>query len=126
MTIVTILINNVIPLSSGVGFLLWIGIMITAKSFEQDTDSNSDHSVAVALGLVPALAAWAWQLVQESIAATMEVSNQQGKHLMEDIILKLAGGGVNPSGMIALSQVRALYPLVSLVYIIKLMSVCAS
>ena len=39
----TTLILDTVPVSSGVGFLLWVGLMITSKSFEQDTKSNSNH-----------------------------------------------------------------------------------
>lgn len=59
----TSLIFSVVPMSAGVGFLLWVGILITAQAFEQDS-SSPNHGWAVALGLIPCLASWALQLVQ--------------------------------------------------------------
>ncbi|RHY51203.1 hypothetical protein DYB34_005662, partial [Aphanomyces astaci] len=51
-----------IPIASGVGFLLWIGMVITSSSFERKAH-DSNHGTAVVLGMIPALAAWAFQLV---------------------------------------------------------------
>ena len=56
------LVFAVVPMSAGVGFLLWVGVLITAQAFETDPSSRN-HSWAVALGLVPCLASWALQLV---------------------------------------------------------------
>ena len=39
------------------------------QAFEQDPSSASNHSWAVALGLVPCLAAWALQLVEATVMA---------------------------------------------------------
>lgn len=53
-------------MSAGVGFLMWVGVLITAQAFETDP-SSLNHSWAVALGLVPCLAAWALQLMQATV-----------------------------------------------------------
>lgn len=58
--------------------------------------------MAVALGLVPSLAAWAWQLVQNAIVATNDVGLDKASLL--SVLEKLGENGINPSGMIALSQ----------------------
>jgi AGZA family xanthine/uracil permease-like MFS transporter len=44
-----------VPLEVTLGILLWIGIVITAQAFQA---SPKAHAVAVAVGLIPALAAW--------------------------------------------------------------------
>ena len=53
------LLQQIIPIESGVGFLMWIGLQITAQGFESDnTPEGWRHGPAVALGLIPSIAAW--------------------------------------------------------------------
>ena len=87
--------------------------MITAKSFEDDPKSKSNHSMATAFGLIPSLAAWAWQLVQDAISATLQVSAIQNTQILNatihtvtlvDVVAQLTENDANPAGMIALSQ----------------------
>lgn len=54
------LVLQFIPLEATLGILLWIGIIITAQAFQE---VPGRHAVAVAFGLVPALAAWALHLI---------------------------------------------------------------
>ncbi|HXF10918.1 MAG TPA: hypothetical protein VN625_09045 [Desulfuromonadaceae bacterium] len=44
-----------VPLEVTLGILLWIGLVITAQAFQA---SPQPHALAVAAGLIPALAAW--------------------------------------------------------------------
>jgi AGZA family xanthine/uracil permease-like MFS transporter len=60
---------QVVPLEATLGILLWIGIVMTAQAFQA---SPKPHALAVALGLVPSLAAWL--LVQ--IEATLRVAGR--------------------------------------------------
>lgn len=46
---------SVVPLEVTLGILLWIGIVITAQAFQA---SPQEHALAVAVGLIPALASW--------------------------------------------------------------------
>jgi len=46
---------TVVPLEVTLGILLWIGVVITAQAFQA---SPPLHAVAVAAGLIPAMAAW--------------------------------------------------------------------
>ena len=55
------------PLEVTLGILLWIGIVITAQAFQA---SPQPHALAVAVGLIPSLAAWL--LVQ--MEATLRVA----------------------------------------------------
>lgn len=104
----TTLIINVVPLSCGVGFLLWIGLVISASSFNRTPSSNTNHGTAVALGMVPAFASWAFQLVQNAISTTYTVTiasmTAQPALELSRVLETLRQTGVNPTGMIALSQ----------------------
>ena len=57
-----------VPLEVTLGILLWIGLVITAQAFQA---SPQPHALAVATGLIPALAAWL--LVQ--IETALRVAN---------------------------------------------------
>ena len=48
-------INSIIPIEAGIAIVLWIGIIITAQSFQA---TPTEHAPAVAVGLFPAIAAW--------------------------------------------------------------------
>jgi AGZA family xanthine/uracil permease-like MFS transporter len=86
------LVLKVVPLEATLGILLWIGIIITAQAFQEVPKS---HALAVALGLVPSLAAWALQLVETSI-------RKAGKSLFE--VAPAFGNDLYIHGMIALNQ----------------------
>jgi AGZA family xanthine/uracil permease-like MFS transporter len=57
---------NLIPLEAGIGILLYIGIIIVAQSFQE---VPKEHAPAVALGIVPALAAWGLLMVETGVRA---------------------------------------------------------
>lgn len=61
------LILNLIPIEAGMGILLWIGIIIVVQAFGE---VPKQHMPAVAIGLFPALAAWALLLIEGSLNAT--------------------------------------------------------
>jgi AGZA family xanthine/uracil permease-like MFS transporter len=84
---------RVVPLEATLGILLWIGIVITAQAFGA---VPARHGIAVAVGLVPALAAWALYLVETSLRAA-------GSGLAE-ALPALASAGVHVLGIVALSQ----------------------
>lgn len=54
------LVAAVIPIEAGAGIVLWIGIIITAQSFQATPPA---HAPAVAVGLFPAIAAWGATIV---------------------------------------------------------------
>jgi AGZA family xanthine/uracil permease-like MFS transporter len=82
-----------IPLEAGVGILLYIGIIIVAQSFQE---TPKEHAPAVALGIVPALAAWGLLMVETGLRGA-------GKSLHS---VGLAPFGQSPAmhGMISLQQ----------------------
>ena len=47
---------KIIPLEVTLGILIWIGLVMVAQAFEK---TEKRHALAVAFGLIPALAAWA-------------------------------------------------------------------
>jgi AGZA family xanthine/uracil permease-like MFS transporter len=55
---------HVVPLEATFGILIWIGLVMTAQAFQE---TPREHSLAVAAGLFPALAAWAWLLIETTL-----------------------------------------------------------
>jgi len=86
------LVLQVVPMEAMIGILLWIGLIITAQAFQE---VPKKHSVAVALGLVPALAAWALLLIETTL-------RKAGVSLFE--VAPRFGGDLYIHGIIALSQ----------------------
>ncbi|MEM9398986.1 MAG: NCS2 family permease [Verrucomicrobiota bacterium] len=85
------LILKWVPIEATLGILLWIGIIIMAQSF-QETPRN--HALAVVLGLIPALAAWALFLIESTLRVT-------GTSLL-DVIDRFQD--IRMAGVIALNQ----------------------
>jgi AGZA family xanthine/uracil permease-like MFS transporter len=52
------------PLEAIIGILLWIGLIITAQAFQEVPKA---HAPAVAIGFIPALAAWGVLLIQTAL-----------------------------------------------------------
>lgn len=86
------LVLKVVPMEAMIGILLWIGIIITAQAFKE---VPKKHSVAVALGLTPSLAAWALLLIETTL-------RKAGTGLYE--VAPKFGGDLYVYGIIALSQ----------------------
>ena len=55
---------RVVPLEAALGILLWIGVIITAQAFQAVPRA---HALAVAVGLIPSLAAWALFLIETTL-----------------------------------------------------------
>jgi len=86
------LILDVVPIEVTLGILIWIGIVIVAQSFGE---VPKEHGIAVALALVPSLAAWAQTLVETSVQAA-------GGTLAS--AMPNFGSGLYIDGLLALSQ----------------------
>lgn len=82
----------IVPLEVTLGILLWIGLVIAAQAFQA---SPKSEALAVAIGLVPAMASWALFLVE----TTLRVA---GKSLQDTAAA--FGGQLYIHGVIALSQ----------------------
>ena len=83
-----------IPLEAGVGILLWIGIIIAAQAFQE---TPRHHALAVAVGIVPALAAWGLLMVESGLRAA-------GTNLYNTVTSGSFQGIMPIQGTIALSQ----------------------
>jgi adenine/guanine/hypoxanthine permease len=82
------------PLEATLGILLWIGLIITAQAFQEVPCA---HAPAVAIGFIPALAAWALLLIQTTlqIAAPGYSLQQASAHFAPQIFF---------NGLLALGQ----------------------
>ena len=103
----------VVPEVAGVGILMWIGIVVTAQAFDRDDEyveessSTKSHAAAVALGLLPALAAWCMQYIQAVVLACSKVVSTDSSvvHVsFKEVIVSLESAGVYTYGLISLSR----------------------
>jgi AGZA family xanthine/uracil permease-like MFS transporter len=86
------LVLHFVPLEATLGILLWIGIIMTAQAF---AEVPRRHALAVAVGLIPALAAWGLLLVETALRVA-------GSSLYE--AAPKFGADLYIHGMIALNQ----------------------
>ena len=86
------LVLKIIPLEVTLGILLWIGIIMTAQSFQE---VPKKHHLAVAIGIIPSLAAWGLLLIETSL-------NAAGTNLYETIAK--FGSSLYIEGVISLNQ----------------------
>src|SRR5262249_27226835 len=86
------IVRHFIPIEVTLGILVWIGIIMTAQAFQEVPRS---HALAVAFGLLPALAAWALFLIDTTLAVA-------GASLEK--LLPKFGDRLYMDGIIALSQ----------------------
>jgi AGZA family xanthine/uracil permease-like MFS transporter len=61
------MVQNIAPIEAMLGILLWIGLIITAQAFEA---TPNRQVLAVAVGLVPALGAWAYLIIDLTLLKT--------------------------------------------------------
>lgn len=88
------LVQKVVPIEATIGILLWIGIIITAQSFQEIPKA---HCLAVAFGLIPSLAAWDLLVVENTVRAVDAAKNLQQ-------VAPAFGSSLYIHGMISLSQ----------------------
>jgi adenine/guanine/hypoxanthine permease len=60
------LVLKIVPIEATLGILVWVGIIILAQAFQE---VPREHAPAVALGLIPSLAAWALVLIETALRA---------------------------------------------------------
>lgn len=81
-----------VPLETTLGILIWIGLVMVAQAFQE---TPKRHAVAVAVGFLPALAAWALLLIE----TTLRVAGMP----LEEALPKF-GNNLFIHGVIALNQ----------------------
>jgi len=86
------LVLALVPIDATVGILLWIGLVMTAQAFQE---VPREHALAVALGLIPSLAAWVLVQMETALRATGSSLYEAAPRLGSDFAL---------GGIIALSQ----------------------
>jgi adenine/guanine/hypoxanthine permease len=86
------LVMRWVPVEAALGILLWIGLIMTAQAFQTVPRS---HALAVGLGLVPALAAWALLLIETALRVAGQSLFQAAPKFGSDLYIH---------GVIALSQ----------------------
>jgi adenine/guanine/hypoxanthine permease len=57
---------KIVPIEAALGILLWVSVIITAQAFQETPKA---HALAVAVGLIPSLAAWALLIIETSVRA---------------------------------------------------------
>jgi AGZA family xanthine/uracil permease-like MFS transporter len=96
------LVLRVVPLEVTLGILLWIGIIITAQAFQE---VPKPHALAVALGLIPALAAWALILIEKSLrvagSSLFDAAPRFGQDLYINGVIALSQGSLLSSMVLA-------------------------
>lgn len=101
---------RVVPLEATLGILLWVGIVMAAQAFQE---VPKGHAIAVAFGLIPAMAAWALHLI--------EMSLRKAGVLLVDVAPRF-GSDLYIAGLLALSQgflLTAMVVSATLVYIVE-------
>lgn len=83
---------HLVPMEATLGILIWIGLVMVAQAFQE---TSREQAVAVAAGLVPALAAWALLVIE----TTLRVAGVP----LGDVIQKF-GNDLFIEGVIALNQ----------------------
>lgn len=83
---------SVVPLEVTLGILLWIGLVITAQAFQA---SPQPHALAVAAGLIPALASWLLVQIETTLRVAGSDLSKTATRFAPDLHIH---------GVIALSQ----------------------
>jgi AGZA family xanthine/uracil permease-like MFS transporter len=78
------LVLHFVPLEATLGILLWIGIIMTAQAFQE---VPKRHALAVAFGLIPALASWALYLIETSLRVAGTSLYEAAPHFGSDLYI---------------------------------------
>lgn len=91
-----------VPLEATLGILLWIGLSITAQAFQE---TPRHHALAVSLGMIPALAAWALLLIETTLrvagSSLLAVADKFGSDLYIHGVIALNQGFIFTSTILA-------------------------
>ncbi|WP_201094123.1 hypothetical protein [Thiocystis minor] len=91
-----------VPLEATLGILLWIGLSITAQAFQE---TPRRHALAVSLGMIPALAAWALLLIETTLrvsgSSLFAVADKFGSDLYIHGVIALNQGFIFTSTILA-------------------------
>lgn len=95
----TACLSLVIPIEAGMAIVLWIGIVMVSQAFQA---TPREHAPAVAIGLLPGLAAWGALMVKVGLRTAG--LGTTARPFTEDLLPLLQASDVAASGMFALEQ----------------------
>ena len=93
-------ISWAVPIDAGMAIVLWIGIVITAQSFQATPKA---HAPAVVIGIMPGLAAWASLIAKNSLRAA-GVGGPNGPPFSPDLVPAFQTSDTWITGAFALEQ----------------------
>lgn len=96
------LVVALVPVEAAGVILIWIGLAMTSQAFQTTPRS---HAPAVALGLVPSLAAWGTVVVSQTVGAVgAAISDGSAAHRAFENLNVFVSSGLQLPGLVALSQ----------------------
>ena len=96
------LVVAMVPMEAAGVILIWIGLVMTSQAFQTTPRS---HAPAVALGLIPALAAWGTVVVSQTVGAVgAAMSDGSVAHRAFENLNVFVSSGLQLPGLVALSQ----------------------
>ena len=96
------LVVAMVPVEAAGVILIWIGLVMTSQAFQTTPRS---HAPAVALGLIPALAAWGTVVVSQTVGAVgAAMSDGSIAHRTFENLDVFVSSGLQLPGLVALSQ----------------------
>jgi len=95
-------IARIVPIEAGMAILVWIAVIIASQAF---TATPREHAPAVVIGLLPALAAWGWLLV-EMTQFGLKTGGQLSWQTGLPSVVEILGGSSLPyvKGLLALKS----------------------
>lgn len=96
------LVSALVPIEAAGVILIWIGLVMTSQAFQTTPRS---HAPAVALGLIPALAAWGTVVVSQTVSAVgAAISDGSVATRAFENLNVFIFSGLQLPGLVALSQ----------------------
>jgi AGZA family xanthine/uracil permease-like MFS transporter len=95
----TALVGYLVPIEAGMAIVLWIGIVMVAQAFSA---TPREHAPAVAVGLLPGIAAWGALMLKTGLRAAGMGTTQHP--FSPDILRTLGQSDVAAHGAFALEQ----------------------
>ena len=95
-------IARIVPIEAGMAILVWIAVIIASQAF---TATPREHAPAVVIGLLPALAAWGWLLV-EMTQSGLKTGGELSWQTSLPSVVKILGASSLPyvKGLLALKS----------------------
>ena len=89
-----------VPIEAGMAIVLWIGVIMAAQAFDA---TPARHAPAVAVGLLPGIAAWGTLMLKNGLRAG-GVGGPGGQPFSADLEVALAAADVSARGAFSIEQ----------------------